>query len=103
MSNEIINPIDALFDEENCDPIILFNENGKEISFEQVALIPFNKKVYAILKPIIPMEGVGENEALVFSIELDQETNEEYLLLTADEEIIDEVFKVYEGLLGSQN
>ena len=31
MSNEYKNPIDALFDEENCDPIILFNEKGEEV------------------------------------------------------------------------
>ena len=34
------NPIDALFDEENNDAIILFNEKGEEIAFEQIALIP---------------------------------------------------------------
>ena len=92
------NPIDALFDEENNDAIILFNEKGEEIAFEQIALIPL-EKTYAILKPIQPMEGVGENEGLVFSIEVNEETNEEYLALVVDEAIIDTVFDVYDELV----
>ena len=92
------NPIDALFDEENNDAIILFNEKGEEIAFEQIALIPL-EKTYAILKPIQPMEGVGENEGLVFSIEVNEETNEEYLALVVDEAIIDKVFDVYDELV----
>ena len=28
---DVINPIDALYDENNNDAIILFNENGEEI------------------------------------------------------------------------
>lgn len=92
------NPIDALFDEENNDAIILFNEKGEEIAFEQIALIPL-EKTYAILKPIQPMEGVGENEGLVFSIEVNEETNEEYLALVIDEAIIDKVFDVYDELV----
>lgn len=92
------NPIDALFDEENNDAIILFNEKGEEIAFEQIALIPL-EKTYAILKPIKPMEGLGEDEGLVFSIEVNEETNEEYLALVVDEAIIDKVFDVYDELV----
>ena len=98
---DVINPIDALYDENNNDKIILFNENGDEIAFEQIAIIPIAEKVYAILKPIIPMEGVGEDEGLVFSIE-QNDAGEEYLALTVDEEIIDAVFTVYEALVAEE-
>ena len=97
--SEYQNPIDALFDEENNDAIVLFNERGEEIAFEQIALIPLNERVYAILRPVIPIEGLGENEALVFSIEENEETNEECLVLVVDEEIIDKVFDVYDKLV----
>ena len=30
---DVINPIDAIFDENNNDVIILFNENGEEMAF----------------------------------------------------------------------
>ena len=96
-----INPIDALYDENNNDAIILLNEKGEEILFEQIALIPLLQKVYVILKPVQPMEGVGEDEGLVFSIE-QNENNEEYLALTVDEDIIDSVFKVYDQLVAAE-
>ena len=98
---DVINPIDALYDENNNDKIILFNENGDEIAFEQIAIIPILEKTYAILKPIQPIDGVGEDEGLVFSIE-QNEDGEEYLALTVDEDIIDAVFTVYETLVAEE-
>ena len=96
-----INPIDALFDENNNDAIILMNEKGEEIAFEQIAIIPISDKVYALLKPIEPMEGVGEDEGLVFSVEQNEE-GLEYLALVIEEDIIDAVFTVYEALVAEE-
>ena len=96
-----INPIDALFDENNDDLIILFNEKGEEIAFEQIALIPIEKTVYAILKPVKPMDGLGEDEGLVFSVEKNA-AGEEYLALVTDEGIIDAVFSVYDELVAAE-
>ncbi len=98
MSDTPINPIDALYDEDNNDAIVLMNENGEEIAFEQIALIPMTEKVYAILKPIIPIEGLGEDEGLVFSIETNAE-GMEYLSLVLDDDIIDKVFAIYDELV----
>jgi hypothetical protein len=85
--------IDKLYDEENNDPIFLFNEKGEEIAFEQIALIPIRENTYAILKPVIPFEGVGEDEGLVFEIKTNNE--QEYLALVVDEKVIDDVFDIY--------
>jgi uncharacterized protein YrzB (UPF0473 family) len=98
---DVINPIDAISDENNNDTIILFNENGEEMAFEQIAVIPLSEKVYVILRPIKPMEGLGEDEGLVFSIE-QNENNEDYLMLTVDEDIIDAVFTVYDALVAAE-
>ena len=100
--SEYQNPIDALYDENNNDAIILFNERGEEIAFEQIALIPLNENTYAILKPIKPMEGLGEDEGLVFSIET-SEDGQEFLMLTTNEEIIDKVFDVYDQLVAEED
>lgn len=91
-------PIDALFAPENDELIILFNEKGEEIPFEQIALIPLENQVYAILKPARAISGVGEDEGLVFTIEKN-ERGEEYLSLVTEEKTIDEVFDVYDGLV----
>ena len=98
---DVINPIDAIFDENNNDAIILFNENGEEMAFEQIAVIPLSEKVYVILRPIKPMEGLGEDEGLVFSIE-QNENNEDYLMLAVDEDIIDAVFTVSDALVAAE-
>ncbi len=89
--------IDKLFDEENNENIILYDENDKEVEFEQVAVIPLNESVYAMLKPVSPIEGVGEDEALVF--ELREIEDEEMLVIVTDEKIVTEVFEVYYDLL----
>lgn len=96
--SDYINPIDALYDEDNNDAIILFNEKGEEIAFEQIAIIPQNGKVYAILKPIQPLEGLGEDEGLVFFVNED----EGILELITDEKIIDDVFAVYDELVENE-
>ena len=97
-NEEYENPIDKLYDENNCDPIYLFNEKGETIGFEQIAIIPKQDNTYVILKPIQPMDGLGENEGLVFSIK-ENDDGQEYLELVIDETVIDEVFEVYDRLV----
>lgn len=93
--------IDQIFDENNTDPVVLYNENGDAVSFEQIALIPINGQVYVILKPVQPMEGVGEDEGFVFEItEID---GEELIVIVEDFAIIDKVFDEYEAMLEEAN
>ncbi|MDE6188825.1 MAG: hypothetical protein K2G37_00885 [Clostridia bacterium] len=50
MSMQYKNAIEQLLDEENCETIYLkSNTTGKIDAFEQMALIPYDKKLYAIL------------------------------------------------------
>ena len=104
---EVKSPIDCLFDEENTDPITLYNEKGEEVLFEQIAIIPLEERIFAILKPMKQLEGVGEDEALAFEIvetEEDAETGEhsEYLELVGDIDVIDKVFDVYNKLMDEE-
>lgn len=100
-NNEFVNPIDALLDEENNEDIVLFNEKGEPVSFEQIAIIPRNNETYAILKPVIPFPEMDPDEGLVFRIaNLDEEN--EGLELVVDEQIIDEVFAVYDELVAEE-
>lgn len=103
MSEEEKSPIDRLFDEDDVSPISLFNEKGEEVKFEQIALIPIEDDIYAILKPIEQMEGIGEDEALVFEIvESDNEDDGDYLNLVSDIDVIDKVFEVYNKLMDEE-
>lgn len=102
MVNEEKSVVDCLFDEENNDDIILMNENGEKIVFHQIAVIPLKDKTYAILQPSQKIDGVGEDEGLVFSIETNED-GVEYLALCTDSQKIDEVFVVYDELYDEEN
>ena len=99
---EKIDILDTLLDEENNDPIILENERGEKIVFEQIAIIPKVEELYCILKPVEPIDGLEEDEALVFKI-LENEEGEASLVLETDEDVIDEVFNVYYDLLDEED
>lgn len=93
-------PIDMLLDENCSDPIVLFDENNEEVAFDQIAVIPLNGDVYAILKPLGDFEGVAEDEALVFVIA--EEDDEDVLQVVEDDEIVDAVFAQYYEMLKEQ-
>ena len=83
--------IDRLFDEENDDKIYVKDNDGREIEFEQVAVVDFCENYYAILYPTSAIEGVGEDEAVVFLI--DEENDQ--LVYVEDDSIIDGVYDEY--------
>ena len=90
--------IDRLFDEENDEKIYIKDNDGKEIAFEQVAVVDFEENYYAVLYPVTKIEGVGEDEAVVFLI--DEEKDQ--LVYVEDERVIDGVYKEYCKLLDEQ-
>ena len=90
-------PIDKLLDENNTENIVLYNEDNEPVEFEQIALMPCEGKVYAILKPVGEGMGLAEDEALVFYIDVIDD--EECLMLAEDDRIIDLVFAEYYRLL----
>lgn len=100
-TKEVMTEIDKILDEECTDNIVLYDENNKETEFEQVALIPKDEKIYVILKPVTKIEGVADDEALVFVI--DEIDDEDCLIIVDDEDIITEVFNDYYKLLEEYN
>ena len=90
--------LDILLDHENDQNIFLYDENSNPLEFEQVAVIPMNDRIYAILKPVTKIDGIEENEAIVFVVEIDEE-GAESLVVERDEATAVEVFKIYHQLL----
>ena len=91
------NPIDMLLDENNTDPIVLYNENDRPVAFTQIALIPLLPRIFAILKPVEPMTGVADDEAIVF--EIVEEDGQQVIVVVEDMDVIDAVFEEYRILL----
>ena len=94
--------LDILLDKENKDPITLMDEKGKQISFEQIAMIVHEmkkeKKLFAILKPVDKIEGLNDNDAIVFLVDQDKDGNT-VLKIEEDEDVAIDVFDEYYDLL----
>ena len=92
--------LDVLPDEDNNDPIVLTDRSGKTFSFEQIAVIPYNDKIYAVLHPIDKIEGVGEDEAVVFYV--DETREPKAICVETDEPTARSIFTEYYRLIGKK-
>ncbi len=90
--------IKCLLDENRNDNIILVFDDY-EVEFEQTALIFVRNNAYSILRPITVMDGLDNDEGIVYLI--DDVNNK--LVLIEDEDVIDEVYDVYFNLLDENN
>ena len=100
MINDEKTQIEKLFDEDDDSNLILYDENNNPTEFQQIAVIPKNNKIYAILKPLSKKFNIADDEALVFVIE--KVDDEDYLIIVEDEKIIDSIFDEYYELLKEQ-
>jgi len=98
---EVVNPIDQLFDPENTDNIVLYNDKDEPVEFEQIAIIPLDDVNYAILQPVKKLDGVADDEAFAFEVVEDEE-NGDTLQLVEDDALIDRIFEEYKDLYNSQ-
>ena len=91
------NPLEQILDERNTENVILYDAEGKPIEFEQVALIPLERtgKLYAIMIPVTPMQGVNEGEGVLFVVDEIKGDVE----IERDDKIIDEVLTIYKTLI----
>ena len=87
--------VDRLFDESNDDTVCVKDNDGNEIEFEQVAVVDFEESYYAILKPVKKLEGIEEDECLVFKIDEENDC----LVYEEDERVIDGVSAEFEAMV----
>ena len=84
------------------DIVTLLSSNGEEVEFIEIAGIAHKGNFYVILQPVELIEGMKEDEALVFKVSRN-ETGEDKFEIVLDDEIIDAVFKEYNSLLDKTN
>lgn len=80
------------------DIITLAASDGEEIDFYEVAGIVYGDGYYAILQPVELLDGMQEDEALVFRVYDNEDGSQRYEVEVGDE-IIDAVFDEYNKLL----
>ena len=82
--------LEKLLDEDNTEIIELQPEGGELVKFEQIAVIRYESKLYAILRPL----ELNEEQVVVFRLDEDDEEN---LELVTDENLAKKVLEVYEN------
>ena len=80
------------------DTVVLQTPDGEEVEFVEVAGIVHKGEFYAILQPVELLEGMEEDEALVFKVTRDEEGNDHFQI-ELDDEVITAVFEEYNRLL----
>lgn len=97
--NEDKNILEILLDQDNDEDIALYDAEGECVMFEQVAVVPLDETLYAVLKPVDSMQMcMPDDAALVFRVDYD-EVEEPYLVIETDEATAERVFEEYYRLL----
>ena len=88
--------------ERNCpeedDIITLLAPSGEEIDFIEIAGIAYDGKFYAILQPVELLDGMEDDEALIFKVSRGKDGQDKFEIELNDS-VIDAVFEEYNKLL----
>lgn len=87
--------VSILLDENNEEPIVLTSDTGRTIKYDQVAVIPMEGKLYAILKPLDRIKGISDDQAILFYVD----ENNDRLEIVQDMSVLEKVYKIYMNLL----
>lgn len=79
---------------ENDDIVELTTEDGKVLKFYFVGTIEYKGKFYSAFEPAEQMEGVEDDDLIIFELSGDDEETAE-LLPVEDEALLDEVFEEF--------
>ena len=99
---EFIEEFDDEVEEAVDDIVTLTSADGEEIDFVEIAGIAHEGKFYAILQPVELVEGMEEDEALVFEVSRNED-GEDSFSIVLDDDIINPVFETYYKLLDDAN
>ena len=88
--------IDILLEPDNAGDITFFDKDGKAVEMAQIAVIPYNGDIYAILAPKELLADDDPNIAMVYKVDGDD------IQLVEDDETADIVFDLYDALYEEQ-
>ena len=80
------------------DIVTLLSAEGEEIDFVEIAGIAYKGSFYAILQPVELLDGMDDDEALVFKVTRGKD-GEDKFEIELDDSTIDAVFAEYNKLL----
>ncbi len=81
-----------IFESDNV--ITLYDDDDNPIEFFEIACVELNDKIYELLQPVEPMEGLGDDEAIIFEIK-EGDGEEDRFIPVTDEQVKDNAFAEY--------
>lgn len=87
--------IDILLDPDNTENIVLSTEDNEDIEFEQIAVVPYQEEIYAVMRPLEGAFGLADDECIVFRLNAEEDS----LVVEEDEEIYSNIYQIYLRLL----
>lgn len=94
VNDSLVNGKDSVDD----DVVTLLTADGQEVDFLEIAGIAYKGNYYVILQPVELLEGMSDDEALVFRVSRNKDGADKFEI-ELDDEIIDAVFEEYNKLL----
>lgn len=89
--------VEHMIDDDD-DIVTLLSADGEEIDFIEIAGIAYRGNFYAVLQPVELLEGMKDDEALVFKVSKGKD-GEDNFEIELDETVIQAVFDEYTKLL----
>ncbi len=89
-----ISLFEKLLNKDNLDSVTLNDEEGNAYEFEQVVSIFDERRLFCILHPITKIEGIEDDEAVVFEY-----TDDDKLSVVEDETLVLKIFDKYYELI----
>lgn len=88
----------------NCEDniVTLLSDKGEEIDFIEIINIGYKGNFYTVLQPVLLLEGMSDDEALVFKVTKGTDGKERFEI-ELEEAIIDWIFQEYQKILSEAN
>lgn len=83
-----------MMEEEECDIITLVDMDNNDVDFYHVATIDYKEKWYVFLQPVGPIEGIAEDEVIIYELGVDEDGSDKFIPIE-DEALLNEVFNEY--------
>ena len=82
-----------IFEEESI--IELFDDENTPVQFFEIASVELDGKFYELLQPVEPLEGIEDDECVIFEYEQGEKPEEKTFKPLLDEELANRIFSEY--------
>lgn len=80
--------------EDSDEVITLLDDDGNEVDFYEVACVELDNEFYALLQPAEEIEGVADDEALIFKL-VEEDDENDLFVPVEDPDLLQRVFDEY--------